>query len=919
MIDLDELVEPKAPAPREELDIGALIAPVGFAPHHWQSGAPDDAWGWKPPVGDSPDLQRVAALPRRPVPTADSTRGAALVEMITSRFARPPGPCRCAEYRRDCIKKLRITQAWALYEIGLGGGLLGPIGVGHGKTILDLLAPLAMRDCRLALLLVPPTLVGQLVTEYELVGQHFRMPSLVVHGRNYSHVNPGMPVLHVLPYSRLSRPESTVFLENLRPDTIIADEVHKLRHADTATTSRVLRYFANHPGTRFCGWSGSITDSSLRDYCLDPSTRVLTSDLRWVQVGSVRDGDELIGFDEAITGARLRRSRVEGVKRLQRPRVRIVTNRGTLVCSTDHQWILRGRARTYEDKGYTQIGQLHRRGQWIAASDVRPGDTLAFWIAPWEYDESREGGYLAGLLDGEGYVSKGHSRAQVGFGQLPGPVLDAYCAGLKARGFTHSYHRHTSGVVRVIPNGDCASIRLLGMLRPVRLMKKADLTWENSEPSGRNTRHARVLAVESLDDGEVVAVQTSTRTLIAEGFLSHNCHISALALRHGSPLPLDPDVVDDWCRALDPVEVPAPAGKLLDLCAPGEHVVEGFHRRLVETPGVVSTTEPAIDADLEINERVAPSIPEQLRMMMREVRATKTRPDGDPLLDPMAVARCLRELACGFYYRWIFPPVNGVPQRREDIDAWFAARKAWRSELREKLYQRREHLDSPLLCARAAMRAWGDEPYNGDLPVWKAENWPRWRDLRYTVEYESEAVRVDDYLVRDAAEWGHSNRGVIWYDKRAFGHWVAEVSGLPLHEGGPGAGERIARERGDHSIIASIQSHGTGRDGLQRLFCTQLVANPQSSATAWEQLLGRLHRIGQAARTVYAEFYRHTDELKSLVDQALARALYVQGTLGLQQKIRTGWRLPDLSEVEKLDAVDGLAEDVGDGDDQEVT
>ena len=513
-----------------------------------------------------------------------------------------------------------------------------------------------MRDCRLALLLVPPSLVGQLVTEYELVGQHFKMPSLVVHGRNYSHINPGMPVLHVLPYSRLSRPESTVFLESLQPDTIIADEVHKLRHADTATTSRVLRYFANHPGTRFCGWSGSITDSSLRDYA----------------------------------------------------------------------------------------------------------------------------------------------------------------------------------------------------------------------------------------------------------------HLAALALRHGSPLPLDPDVVDDWCRVLDPVEVPAPAGKLLDLCAPGEHVVEGFHRRLVETPGVVSTTEPAIDAALEIDERVAPPIPEGLRAMMTSVRATWMRPDGDPILDAMALARCLRELACGFYYRWIFPPVNGAPQRREDIDAWFAARKAWRSELRAKLYQRREHLDSPLLCARAAMRAWGDEPYDGELPVWKADHWPLWRDRRNTVVYETEAVRVDDYLVRDAADWAHSNRGVVWYDKKAFGEWVSEVSQLPMHGGGPGAGERIARERGDRSIIASIQSHGTGRDGLQRLFCTQLVANPQSSATAWEQLLGRLHRIGQSARTVRAEFYRHTPEMVALVDQALARALYVQGTLGLQQKIRTGWMLPELSEAEKLGAVDGPPPDVDD-------
>ena len=34
------------------------------------------------------------------------------------------------------------------------------------------------------------------------------------------------------------------------------------------------------------------------DYCLDPSTPVLTDDLRWVEVGKLEVGDRLAGFDE---------------------------------------------------------------------------------------------------------------------------------------------------------------------------------------------------------------------------------------------------------------------------------------------------------------------------------------------------------------------------------------------------------------------------------------------------------------------------------------------------------------------------------------------------------------------------------------------------------------------------------------------
>jgi hypothetical protein len=312
------------------------------------------------------------------------------------------------------------------------------------------------------------------------------------------------------------------------------------------------------------------------------------------------------------------------------------------------------------------------------------------------------------------------------------------------------------------------------------------------------------------------------------------------------------------------------------------------------------------------------------------VKSTELRPDGEELVDPMSISRVCRELACGFFYRWKFPPINGVPQRKDHIDAWHAARKAWMKELRDKLKDRQEHLDSPLLCARAAARAWGFEPAHehledmpgteadgaaradvieraGRLPMWRAKTYPAWRAIRNTVVYEPEAIRLNqrdvmrewyyveeaDYLARDAANWGRSNLGIVWYDKREFGTWVAELSGLPLHGGGPGAGQRIAKETGETSIICSIPSHGTGRDGLQKIFYRQLVANPPGSATMWEQMLGRLHRIGQKQPIVYAEFYRHTPELRRHVDKALRRALYVQNTLGAAQKLRTGFKLAE--------------------------
>ncbi len=695
-VDLADLAV--APIPRDERvgSIDDLVAAPGIAPQEWQSASPASLFASFTrfsPVQESADLNRIMALPRRPRVEPGTPRAAVMIRHVTAKYSKnvAPGSCRCKQIAverevigKPCITELNYAQAWALQEIELHGGLLANCAVGSGKTCLDVLAPMALEShdpkVRLCLLLVPPTLVQQLVTEYLLLDQHFRVPSLRVHGQAGKADRAGAPTLHVLPYSRLSRPESTVFLEELEPDAIISDECHSLSSVSSVRTGRFLRYFYNHGDTKFCGWSGSVTDDSLNDYA----------------------------------------------------------------------------------------------------------------------------------------------------------------------------------------------------------------------------------------------------------------HLAALALQYGSPLPLDKEVLDEWARAIDPSDAPAPPGALLRLCQPGEHVQEAFHRRLVETPGFVATMGASIDAEMEISERVPPPVPDvpredprspgvthpDTRAVISEpgwwpgvasclnfLRETWTRPDGEELVDALSVGRCARELACGLFLRWKW--THG--ETEEQVKEWLEARKLWRKELRKKIARGEPHLDSPMLCANAAMRAWGHVPKGDQVdvdedgeavaalvddaaakrPEWRAATWPRWHAVKDLVKPETEAVRIDDYLARDAARWGRENLGIIWYATVAFGSWVSELSGLPLHAGGPTAAKKLAKEDGTRSIVASIKSHGTGRDGLQRIFATQLVAQPPSSGAAWEQLLGRLSRIGQEAQVIRAQLYRHTPELQKHVDDALRKALYVQTTTGSHQKLRAGWKIVD--------------------------
>jgi hypothetical protein len=98
----------------------------------------------------------------------------------------------------------------------------------------------------------------------------------------------------------------------------------------------------------------------------------------------------------------------------------------------------------------------------------------------------------------------------------------------------------------------------------------------------------------------------------------------------------------------------------------------------------------------------------------------------------------------------------------------------------------------------------------------------------------------------------------------------------------------IRGEDGSRSVLASVDAHGTGTNGLQHRFRDCLLLHVTPDPNKVEQTLGRLHRPGQN-HPVNAFFYRHTEELKKHLEDALAAAYYVEGTGFGQQKILRAW------------------------------
>lgn len=265
-----------------------------------------------------------------------------------------------------------------------------------------------------------------------------------------------------------------------------------------------------------------------RSYCVVPGTKVLTADLRWVAAGSLELGDELVGFDEHLgkgqgrgNVARLHRSTVEVNRRIFLPCVKVTTDRGSITVSKQHPLVAMDRSR----------GRV-----WREAADLRVGDRLSWFGAPWAEDCSYEAGYVAGMFDGEGTLGKNdgvRNTSVLRLAQLEGPVLGATELAMKELGYTTSTmfkkqeNGKTIGVLSLL-GGRYENMRFLGSIRPHRFMAKAHRVWENAMLRNSGTSavkhddHVTVVSIEDVGEREVVALQTSTRTFIAEGLLNHN-------------------------------------------------------------------------------------------------------------------------------------------------------------------------------------------------------------------------------------------------------------------------------------------------------------------------------------------------------------------------------------------------------------
>jgi len=259
--------------------------------------------------------------------------------------------------------------------------------------------------------------------------------------------------------------------------------------------------------------------------CLDPDTRVLTSDLRWVYIDDIPIGQEIVTVDETgihRKGRKLKVGTIVARRDVYEEAFKITMEDGRELIATPNHRFLCKRRNSVET-------------QWRCVKDMRIDDVIRHITNPWD-ESDYEDGWFGGMIDGEGTVrKKERAGCEMMVCQRPGDVYNRARKYLKDNGYTF---RESMDNRLSIPNGGKFSnnpvgrltlgrmdelFRLVGKTRPSRFVNKK--WWEGKSLPGRGKgceAWCKIANIEPLKQQRMIDLQTSDKTFIAEGFVSHN-------------------------------------------------------------------------------------------------------------------------------------------------------------------------------------------------------------------------------------------------------------------------------------------------------------------------------------------------------------------------------------------------------------
>jgi len=202
----------------------------------------------------------------------------------------------------------------------------------------------------------------------------------------------------------------------------------------------------------------------------------------------------------------------------------VTTSRGPIRVNYEHPFLVR------VENGVGTGPNPRSRWKWVKAKDLTPGQQIMYVVSPWQEDRGWDAGWLAGIFDGEGSLSISRTGATLAASQRVSDTADRIEATFKERtdsSFTIKRSQHGFGHtdMRQYQVNDRKTImRLLGQVRPPRLLAKSAGLWEGKSLGRTFDGPAEVTEVRPYGTGTIARLSTSTSTYIAGGFASHNSH-----------------------------------------------------------------------------------------------------------------------------------------------------------------------------------------------------------------------------------------------------------------------------------------------------------------------------------------------------------------------------------------------------------
>lgn len=260
-------------------------------------------------------------------------------------------------------------------------------------------------------------------------------------------------------------------------------------------------------------------------FCLEPSTKILTARLEWKKIKDLSVGEKLVSTDEENGGSRgrgrkLRTSIIEAKREIMSKALRLTMDDGrVLVATPDHRFLTK-RKSTASIK-FRKIKLL------------KVGDAIRYVTTPWS-SSTKEDYWMGGLIDGEAHLrQKKSGGVELCLSQVNGPVYGRIIKYIKDHAFKcrldwdvrktgEKSKLGNKPVGRIIFSRISEMFKLIGKTRPT---KGIGWEWWNGMdlPGKRNgLAWSKIIKIEKLKKRRMIDLQTSTKTFIAEGFVSHN-------------------------------------------------------------------------------------------------------------------------------------------------------------------------------------------------------------------------------------------------------------------------------------------------------------------------------------------------------------------------------------------------------------